>query len=121
MDIIPIDSFLNEREIQASAILALACYSAGDASGFQEWYEPLLAAKVLSGLYIILNLDNVYVITGTDYSNLSKLPQIAVLYHNEWIGSSDASEDYRFVIDEFNGEQVVFEYTSQVEPTEIFD
>ncbi len=115
-----LNSSMNNEEIQAAIVLSLACYSAGDASGLQEWYEPLLQAGTLSGIAIVYN-SNLYRISGRDYSDLVNLPPTAVLYRGEWVGAKNPMDDCRFIIDEKESIPRVFPYSIQAKNTGIFN
>lgn len=114
-----LNSSLSDEEVQASAILALACYSAGDASGFQEWYEPLLDAGKLSGLTIVYN-SKPFLISGKTYADLADFPPVAVLYRGEWIGAENPADDCQFIIDETKSTPKVIPYSIRTESTNMF-
>lgn len=90
---------LTADDILPDLALALACNCVGDSSGLYEWYEPLVDSGKLSSIVIYLN-DSVSVIIGKDYSDLVRMPHLAVLYRGKWIGDFSVEDSYKFVYDE---------------------
>ncbi len=105
-------------DILPDLALALASYTSGDASGFYEWYEPLVESGEL--VKVELHIDGkIFTLEGKDYSGLAEFPSIAVLHRGVWVGDKTLDAAHKFIYDESGDYPVLVSYREDL-TTKVF-
>lgn len=92
-------SKLTAEDITPDLALALACNCVGDASGLEEWLEPLFESGDLVSVVVFIN-KSACVLSKGCYHSLVDMPDIAVKFRDEWIGNTSVEDDYKYIYDE---------------------